>query len=212
MSIETTGLFKGNTFKTSQASLAGGFVKNDAGGLFSYDEGPPAAAPDGSIWDFIQTKTIGASTNSVVFTGLNGDVDDVYKLVYSGIDYPGVTTNFQVRPNGIVPTGTDFVAQAMLFTTVPVANPTFTFTYWPLINEGNIYLSGRVYITAKTGVPRTFTTMSQASSRTLAPLTNLWATGFWTDTTTNITSLEIFTPSGNGITAGSVWSLWRVNR
>ena len=214
MAIETTGSFKGNTFKTSQGALAGGFVKNDGAGLFSYDEGPPAAAPDGSVWDHIQTQTIGGpDTDSVVFTGLDGDVDDVYKLVFNGVDYPSVvTTNYQLRPNGVVPAGPAFVSQAMRIRTSVVDNTTFTFGYWFLANSANFYFSGRVYIDAKTGQHRQYQAVLQQSRQAVSDVVVTRGTGYWTDTATNITSLEINTPSGNGITTGSIWSLWRINR
>ncbi len=208
MSIDTTGSFKGNALKTSQA-VAGGFVKNDAAGLFSYDNGPPAAAPDGSIWDFIQTKNITVDANSVVFSGLDGDVDDVYKLVWTGVDYPGATTNWQLRPNGVT---TGLFSQGMLHRTLVAGNPVFTFSYWCMHNEGNVYFAGRAYVSAKTGAPRQFFCEDQISEKATTKVQKAILSGYWSDTTTNITSLEVNTPSGNGITAGSTWSLWRINR
>lgn len=208
MSIKTTGFAKGNAFKTSQ-SVSGGFVKNDAAGLFSYDNGPPAAAEGGSIWDFIQTKNIAVDTNSVIFSGLNGDVDDVYKMVFTAIDYPGTTTAWQFRPNGVT---TNQISMALLHRTNIGSNPIFIFNHLNMHNEGDVYLGGRLYFDAKTGKPRQFYCEDQISERSVAKVQKAFFSGFWNDTSTNITSLEVFTPGGNGITAGSVWSLWRINR
>ncbi len=81
MSIETTGQLEAEDFKTSQ-SVAEGFVKNKADGEFEYGQA-------GSAWELIEAKEITTNldsgfANRLVFSGLNGEVDDDYMLLFRG--------------------------------------------------------------------------------------------------------------------------------
>ena len=81
MSIETTGQLEAEDFKTSQ-SVAAGFVKNKADGEFEYGQA-------GSAWDLVEAKEIATNldegvANRLVFSGLNGEVDGDYMLLFRG--------------------------------------------------------------------------------------------------------------------------------
>lgn len=88
MSIETPGQIEALDFKTSQ-SVTAGFVKNKADGEFEYGQA-------GSAWDLIEAKEITTNLDDVgadpftvqpraiTFSGLNGDVDEIYLLSFNG--------------------------------------------------------------------------------------------------------------------------------
>lgn len=80
MSIETTGQIEAEDFKTNQ-SVTAGFVKNTASGDFEFGQSATG-------WDLIEAKEVTTNLNSgaiaLTFSGLNGEVDDTYQLVFNG--------------------------------------------------------------------------------------------------------------------------------
>ncbi len=120
MSIETTGQLEAEDFKTSQ-SVAAGFVKNKADGEFEYGQA-------GSAWDLVEAKEIATNLNEgvanrLVFSGLNGEVDEDYMLLFRGRYNDGAGSGGA----GVGPAGTTAFREIRLgvngLTTPPTTSP-----------------------------------------------------------------------------------------
>lgn len=101
MSLETTGSLKGATWKETSVVGTPGFIENDAAGNFSFGN---VGSVGSSNWAHIETKTLLADTDTLIFSGLNGDTQEIYKLVYHQNHAPaGVPSRaWEIRPNGFV--------------------------------------------------------------------------------------------------------------
>lgn len=225
MSIKFPGLNQADSFKTSQ-SVTAGFVKNNAAGDLLYGEvGPPS---DASQWQIIESKSFdGSEGDTVTFSGLDGDVDQIYKLTMFLIPRSRTTVgDFVVQPNGITTgfqTLTKEFRHVVLGGTLRNRNTTFV-QGWAMGSQFSNYGTwstnaerSDLYIYAKTGRPRlstrhsTFVSGIPILSQTAEPGIIIdHATGVWTDTTTNITSLVIFNRFGSNTFIGE-WSLYKAN-
>lgn len=211
MSIKTPGSGKADSFQTSQAALVGGFVKNDATGLLLYDQ---AGGAGQAIWEPIESKVITVAGASITFTGLNGDVDEVYKLVYSFDFIPaGTLDRFRLAPNGIISAVTQF-SLFYHWKNSGSNNPAaFSYPDMSFAAQAGAYLDGIVYFNAKTGQARTMIGESVAYRDDLARIIGNDSFAHWTDTTTNVTSLTVDTLLGGaGISVGSEWTLYKITR
>lgn len=209
MSIKTDGLTKADTFQASAATVAG-FVKNDPSGNLLLGE-------PGSAWTLHQAFDLTADVNSagggtvVNFTGLNGDVDEVYLLLYRFV-FPitALGVNLNLAPNGIVTdssmTGSLQVLRTGGTTGIFVRAGALTIGQ---SNSGHPATTqvGRCLFHAKTGVHR-FYECEQITAPVVSSGSHHFGLNFqgaWRESTTNITSLAIATRfGGNPTIAASV--------
>ncbi len=211
MSIETTGLAKADTFQATAATPAG-FVKNDASGNLLLGE-PGSAWVLHQAFDFTSDINSAGGGTAVTFTGLNGDLDEVYLLLCRFVIRGTSGVNMNLAPNGVL-TSADYAASALL-QRADGTRVSFNAvgTSMPITQSNNGHPdtthSIRLYFHAKSGVHR----MWNAQEHT-APVvsTNSFHFGFtrqggWRDTVTNLTSLELITNGGvNPVIEASVAS------
>ncbi len=203
MSIESPNLFEAQTFKTTQ-SVTAGFVKNDASGNLLYGQA-------GSAWDLIEKKDIVTPTGSITFSGLNGDVDEVYMLLFRNLSPAGGSSPaiVDLRPNAIANVG---------FTTLYNMAGTGVTTIFTASTQLQIQrvstsaltpVFGKFIFYAKTGQRRMLQGLSSESRAATNDFNGKYWTGRWQDETTNITSIELIANASDRISAGSSWQLYR---
>jgi hypothetical protein len=195
-----------------EGSPAAGFVKNDGSGNFSFGEAGPAGSPAiGSGWEVVEVKNITVDTTSVTFSGLNGDVDGEYMMLFRirNVAPTGPSQQYSVRPNGISTSQNTTTA----FHSGTGANGITTSSDMRIFDAGSFgskQAVGTFNFDAKTGT----------EARQLIADISIWSNALtnnardtiscvWTDTTTNITSLDIVASQGLGIAAGSQFCLYK---
>jgi hypothetical protein len=211
MSIKTPGSGKADSFQTSQGGLSGGFVKNDATGLLLYDQ---AGGTGQAVWEPIESKLVTVAGATLTFSGLNGDVDETYKLMYNFNFIPtGSNERFRLAPNGIVSAVTQF-SLFCHFKNAGSNNPAvFSYPDMSFASQQNASINGVVYFNAKTGQARTMLGEQTSYRADLGRVIRNDTYAHWTDTVTNVTSLVIDTLlAGTGISVGSEWTLYKIAR
>ncbi len=200
-------------------------VANTAGGLGAgsiYWLYKKSSLTGGGGLELIETKIVGSPTGSLTFSGLNGDVDKCYKLIWS-VTAPssgGSPQYFIIQPNGQVAGAAGSVHDTLFINDNSVGVARFQF---PELRFATIGLSPRVIggeltFFAETGRTRTYMSLLNSTSTAAAAATrtgNQHWHGSWDDgagDTINITSLVLNNLAGNSVayTVGSRFSLYRV--
>ncbi len=198
------------------AAVAAGFVKNDGAGNFSFGEAGGGGG-GGSGWDLIETKDITAATTSVSFTGLNGDVDKYYQIVYV-IEKPITTasnSSYVLRPNGIS-TNQNTIERNFsssggvgtnLFSDLRLAGGGL---------QANIQMLGSFFFEAQTGnlirqMMGSKNTFSTGQLFNFGRVARVVSASIWEDSTTNITSFDIVANFANIMGVGSTFSLYKLS-
>lgn len=155
----------------------------------------------------VENKDFGSAATSYTFSGLNGDVDEIYLLVYS-IRKAVVAGHFvTVRPNGVT-TGQEVRGRY----DGTGGSAAWNFTDLRIVWNGSVATTdvdaGTAWIDAHTGVHRTVRA-AWASGRT-AEVYSMSAVGRWTNTADNITSIAVVSDQANGIGAGSYLRLYKL--
>lgn len=172
--------------------------------------------------ELIETKIVGSPTGSLTFSGLDGDVDKCYKLIWS-VTAPssgGSPQYFIIEPNGQVAGAAGSVHDTLFINDNSVSVTRFIF---PELRFATIGLSPRVIageltFFAETGRTRTYMSLLNSSNTAASAATrtgNQHWHGSWDDgagDTINITSLVLNNLAGNSVafTVGSRFSLYRV--
>lgn len=162
------------------------------------------------VLDLVENKDFAVAGTSYTFNNLDGDTDEVYLLVYRIIKNVVAFAQTSLRPNGITTNQQSYDSWFGSF------SGTGNTTTLLIQSNGTAAVggveAGHMWIHAKTGV-----------SRSISGLRNLWdaggptnltslIAGRWTDTTTNITSLEVVCDQANGIGAGSYLRLYKLRK
>lgn len=158
MSVKTIGSLNAASYRaTTPAAATPGFVTNDASGNFLFGQGGPCApAPVGaSAWDYKEHKEVLIATDSLIFSGLNGDCDAIYKLVIRNLVSPvSIPENHYVlKPNGL----TTLQKTTRLRTPAGVVGlqTISNFSELTIISaEGNSTIDAELYFYAKSGSAR----------------------------------------------------------
>jgi len=165
--------------------------------------------PDGSSgYDqtFVIDGTANPATNLITFTGLNGDVDQVYEydayIVWGG----NADVNVSINPNGLT---TNKGMRALLW--LPSVWSQFGFADWLLAenptnaatNGGYTIARGTIY--AKSGKARSLANAISDNFSTAAGVefAHYMFNGWWKDTITNLTSLQFSHPTASGFGVGT---------
>jgi hypothetical protein len=155
---------------------------------------------------FIEKKEILAPVTTVTFAGLDGNADGIYVLHYYCVAPSGVPTFFYLKPNGIHFTTSDRAVLAaayahqveagimrIAYTTVASHRCYSVTNFWARAAGPGATPLGRL---AQTSI-------QLFGGRNLH-------TGWWSDTSTNITSLVIEANLANGHAVGSTMSLYKL--
>lgn len=153
----------------------------------------------------IERIDVTANTTTVTFSGLNGDVDKLYKCIYTYIANGGGSHEVQVRPNGI--TANQSTRQIDLGSSYITA----VTNRFNMANGGDgVNMSGIFHLWAhKLGPGATPIKRDFLANWTIATQAFI-TTGQWNDTSTNITSLEITDSVASGIGIGSNFALYKI--
>jgi hypothetical protein len=166
-------------------------------------------------WKKIAEVDVTSDVTSVTITGLDGDADKIYMLCTKIVIPNTGSRGIRLRPNGLP--GTRTVVDGGYFTGSTAGPETEGDNEISLvgIESGVIGCTADTFhiIHAETGRRRSFTGISGSAdaNTTLGDRTRTRVGGgYWDDTTTNITSLEIISTVTNGIGAGSKITLFKL--
>ncbi len=215
MSIKTDQTTLAEDYKTSDGSPAG-FIKNLADGSFTFGN-------LGSGWTFLETIIVpaGPVQSLVTFSGLNGDVDFAYRLIFDIVNPRDLASLVFLLPNGVATpaesvttfvNAVDGIQRELNSRLVMAARRAIS----GLTEDWHLF--GDCEFWAKSGQQRQMQSWhAEVNLSTTGgfPRSGLRIHhGRWTDTTTNITSLGIaggFSPT-TFAAAGSQFSLYKVDR
>ncbi len=173
------------------------------------DTSSASAAPG-----YDQTTTVAVATNSIVFTGLDGNADGIY--AYSGYILHATNSNVNValNPNSLT---TNKVMRGTLESGNALSD--FGFGDWLVAecasnsgtNGGYSLISGTLY--AKSGKVRflNFSSSNFTNSTSTALDHYLGFNGWWKDTSANITSLEFKHGTAGGFGVGTTIRVRKVS-
>jgi hypothetical protein len=164
-------------------------------------------APPG--WRFISKSTVGAATQTVTISSLDGNTDLVYMIVIRMVGTLGTSSRLDVRPNAVTTNlsgatahsdGTTFT-QAGIGTEIPVMGAIVGAT-----------ASIEVLIHCATGQIRTVASRYQGNNTAGGSSFVGNGGGKWDETATNITSLVFRTASGVNIEPGSEFVIYALRQ
>lgn len=171
MALKTTGSLEADSFKATTASASTpGFVTNDATGLLEYGQSGASTPVGASVWDFIEHKVLPSETDCLTFSGLTGNADKIYKLVFRNLLIPSVlefidSSNYMSGEDlvaGEVVTGGISGATATVdsFVAASVGTPGSVLT---TVSPSGTFLDGEVVTGGASGFSVTIATGGQSS-------------------------------------------------
>ncbi len=159
----------------------------------------------------IETQEITVDTQSVTFSGLNGDADELYQVMGTIKKVGSISTNYSFVPNGA---GSGINCQS-----IQVASGVLSsFDITRLAIGINVPASGVVFfdtfISAEksNGKPRLFNTHSAIRNGNQTATIMEIHSGVWNDISANLTSLVIVANTGMHIGSGSFISLYKIKK
>ena len=205
LAVAVTGTF--NTFTSGSVMKAADINANFAT-LKAAIEGIPTQKAMRLIYE----NDITSATTSVNITGLDGDSDGSYEI-YFRIIGNGAVGNILLRPNSDATTSyncRNMYNQSNSGTTAHFYNDSLTGFFLTAAGGGSLTgatASGRFTLFAKTGNFRTYNGYSGKVISTSDYMMNHYFC-WYTNTSTNITSLQITGDTASGIGAGSRIEIW----
>lgn len=171
--------------------------------------GPAAAGGGGGgALQLVENHDFVAVATSYTFSGLSGDSDEVYFLVFRIVKAVAVAFKVVLRPNGIT---TNQLTKGTIDGTgsAGIAETTLQITTNGSLTTGDVSY-GSLWFDAKTGVRRTgrLNALHAESNGTSVYLED--AAMLWNETVTNITSIDVVCDQANGIGIGSYLRLYRL--
>lgn len=180
--------------------------------------GRPRIYVDGAVHDvahvgecgalLLETITVsGSPVQSVAFSGLDGNTDQIYYLVWR-IKIGVNASNVDVRPNNL----TTDMTQLRHYVTSAGSHSYDNSNTVPRIAAayaGSV-VTGEMTIQAKTGFERQFSGVDTESMSGGEDLIMSQRTTRWTDDSTNITSLVVHASDSVGLAVGTYVSLYKV--
>lgn len=173
---------------------------------------PDWGAGGGGALELVETKVVTVATTSLTFSGLDGNTDGAYKMVWSvkqnGVANPAL---FDLRPNGITANQetvrNEYSGLGEAFGTTTTLEA-FRIKIDGGVSVGELLLNAKLEATALKRMGTSFAASTNSSGDLEAQL-NAFE---WVETTTNITSLDLVCDLANGIGVGSVVSLYKISR
>jgi len=166
----------------------------------------------GGSYRFVAESVPTSNTNTVTFSGLDGD-NDVWYVIQANFKNNGGLAWYELRPNGVTTGLKSEVIYRIDGDTTPASGGSESI--WRILLFSAFTGSGgstEVRVYAKSGSVRTYTAHAGAK-HSGSPANNMSVHGgHWSDTTANITSLTIFGTNANAIGAGSVIRLYKLTK
>ena len=155
---------------------------------------------------FIERKEVASAVQNVIFSGLDGDTDEVYKIIGRIIKPFGVVT-YRFRPNGVTTNQSIGVTSNGSFsTTTPL-----DFLVAAITDGNNISFECLIHARAAVqsqAMDRTFLGKAMESAGPSVIKVNDFG-GAWT-VAANMTSLQVSSTIATGIGAGSTFELFKL--
>lgn len=152
----------------------------------------------------VESKYLTSPTQTITFSNLNGNSHRIYKIVLRRGNIAS-TTSYEIRPNGS--TSGLSAYQHIYFTSHSVTSYAST---WGLGSgfATNSQVGGIYTILAATGSYRWLDYQQVYDS--VGTLVGSHGAGRWTDTTTNITSIDLYSSTASGWPSGTEAHLYRM--
>jgi hypothetical protein len=209
--VNTSGLKLTNLTASSPTSAGQAIGVDGSGNIVTLAGG----VGGGTVWQMICSHDFGSAATSYVFNAastcaLNGDTDVTYKVVSKIVSGSSSAANYYAQPNA--DTGANYSMQSTYAQNS--TNGANRSSMGGLVIADSIASAvgavtlGETLISAKSGVVRT--SISQYNSSSTASLVNVLtsAASRWSDTSSNISSLQITSTQTGGIGAGSRIEIW----
>ena len=159
--------------------------------------------------ELVESKDFGSAATSYTFSGLDGDTDEVYVLVFRVKKAVASAMNIELQPNAAT---TNQVSSGH-FAGPSGASGVLNNTTLRLMEDGDAtngnISAGVAVIEAKTGILRTMRCQWTVALASPAVYSAHFA-GVWNETATNITSLVFIASQTNGIGTGSYARLYKL--
>lgn len=161
--------------------------------------------------ELIENHDFSGAATSFTFSGLDGDTDEVYLLLYKIVKNTASTMVTSLRPNGVTTNQLTAYSYGGLVGGGAVSGGTSVAALAIGSNGlGNGAVEvGLVYLSAKTGTRR-LGHGEWSQSEGADNLLYLRNALHWTDTATNITSIDVVADVASGIGAGSYARLYKL--
>jgi hypothetical protein len=165
------------------------------------------AASGTSDFILIESKYVTTATQTLTFSNLNGNSDKIYKMFFRRGPIAS-STSYEIRPNGL--TSGFSQTHHFWYSNSAGQHGVANYSNWGLGGSwaSSTYFSGEMTIIAATGTYR-FMNLN-FSYDSVGTLVGLTGTGRWTDTTTNITSIDMYSSVSTGWPAGTEAHLYKL--
>jgi hypothetical protein len=169
----------------------------------------PSGGGGGGGLVLVEKKLITSNSTTVTFSSLDGDTDEVYRLVCRLINNSGGTTKYTLQPNGV----TTNQSSAFRYDTHDLPR-TIAATLQLSDNSADVtngtWLTITIDFWAKKN-PNSVAAIRQFHAQIgVAPAASLaHVAGVWNETATNVTSLVVAAANTNGIGNGSTMALYK---
>lgn len=169
---------------------------------------------DGATWKSLEIPgeitQVSVDSTDVDITGLNGDQDGDYILT-GYCTYPNSqTVGLSIQPNQIT-ANQNILIESVVAAGAPSTSNVASFLLSNLATDasGTPFVFFKVYLTALSGRIRRFNTELMDVSGVNNTIRKIEARGWWSDTSTVITSIRIHSTIASAIKAGSFFILQR---
>lgn len=175
------------------------------------DVGDAGLPGGGGALELVNNQEVtGSAVTSVTLSGLDGDTDQMYVLFFRVKKAVASALNLDLQPNGVT------TNQASVGRSDGTGGAgSFSATRLRIMQHGGANVgdlsAGQVFIDAKTGTFRTTRAM-WSDIVSIVDFAYNSVTGLWTDTATNITSIDCVASVANSIDVGSYFRIYRVLR
>jgi len=159
---------------------------------------PQGAQNPDKTWKLIYSTVTVSNAQTLTVNGLNGNADESYMIVAKQINNGSTACGLRIRPNGDSnASGYTYVALENSGTAWSNTTGDFSALLFLYAGSGG-ECHGSATLNAKTG-SRRFCSAENIDSRPMRGIHGSW----WKDTSTNITSLQFWSDTANGIGAGT---------
>lgn len=164
----------------------------------------------GPGWTLVEKKLITTASQDETFSGLDGNTDQVYKLIARVKNTAGADCTFTLRPNNA--TTNLYSAEFFAYSSTTVSQTSTDLRIWALNN--NVWAQAEILLhasAAPNGVAAQRLYQARTAWLTPTPVGVIGEVGGgWNETSANITSLVIHASVASGIGAGSELCLYKL--
>jgi len=184
--------------------------KNPQGSYTTVKDRLDAIQPGGR-WELVEEVTITEGTDSYTFSGLDGDSDEEYLLVFRIRSQVGSTNIYRLRFNGDSGGNYDWQRQRTHGSAVDASSLHGSSFIEIAIqaDAGCFIVFGEAHIFAKSGYARPVRCHSQCDDSPEADTYLYYFGGHWRNTTDNITSISIESANPNGLGPDTILRLYK---